>query len=116
MAIAHYPDASERRRQLEDALRAFVDVLVNQLGAKKVVLFGSLATGNVHPDSDIDLFVIQDTSLGYYERLTAALMALRPTVALDLVIFTPREVEASLRTGNRYLAEILREGRVLHEG
>ena len=115
MSTVPYPTADERKRQLEGELPGLVSKLVSDVGASKVVLFGSLAEGRVGPDSDIDLFVIQDTHLDYFARIDQALRRLSPRVALDLVIFTPEEVERALGAPDGSVATILREGRTLYE-
>jgi predicted nucleotidyltransferase len=51
--------ADEERcaREIKSAIPAVVEVLASEFGARRVVLFGSLARGEARPDSDIDLAV-----------------------------------------------------------
>lgn len=76
-------EAAEARAQ---ALRASVPALaaaLRALGGRRVVLFGSLATGPVHARSDIDLAVEGLPADRYWEAL-AQLGALAPA-PVDLV-------------------------------
>ena len=83
---------------------------------QKIVLFGSRARGNAGPDSDYDIFVIEDSdeprwtrSVKYYGALSCL------PVAKDVVVWTPAEVE-EWSTARSCLATIaLREGRLLYE-
>ena len=47
----------ERLEALNAELSRIVDVLLNNYNPQKIILFGSLASGNVHEYSDIDLIV-----------------------------------------------------------
>lgn len=70
-----------RADRLRAAGRRIADVLCDEHGARRVWLFGSLAGGNVHAESDLDLLV--DGLLP--DRLSAALesaMAIAPEVDL----------------------------------
>ena len=115
MNAFHYPTAAERKSRLETELPEIVRSIVECGGVKKIILFGSLAENRVGPDSDIDLFVIQETELRYLDRLDVALRRLDSFVALDLIIFTPTEVERAGSDPTGDLAQILTKGRVLYE-
>lgn len=46
--------AKARREKLEAELQRYLPLLQEQYGAKRILLFGSLAYGRVHEWSDID--------------------------------------------------------------
>ena len=54
-------------------------------------LFGSAATGTMHPDSDVDLMLVVDSPLPFLERWQdfEDLFGLAPR--LDLLVYTPAE-------------------------
>lgn len=81
---------------------------------EQIVLFGSLVTGNVNSTSDIDLLVVEHTDKRFLDRLDDLYVLLQPTVALDLLVYTPHEVEILTRT-NRFIGRIMESGRVLYE-
>jgi predicted nucleotidyltransferase len=81
---------------------------------ERIVLFGSRARGTARADSDIDLLVIEPSTLPRYKRAVPylrALMGLFP--AKDIVVWTPEEVEAWSGNQNVFITTALREGRVL---
>lgn len=83
---------------------------------RRIVLFGSRARGDAGPDSDVDLMIEMDTTASPVERAIAvqALFGLRPW-SLDVVVYTPEEVER-LRHINGTLASVIdAEGRVVYE-
>ncbi len=104
--LAEKTRADEARRELlwSEARRAAR--VLRSLGAARVLVFGSLARDLAVADSDLDLLVVWDTVLPYWERTQAALTAIRPGVAMDLLVATPRELAAP----TDFLKEILREG------
>jgi len=54
------------------------DCIVESIQPEKIVLFGSYAWGNPHPDSDVDLFVVVSSSdLPSYKRARAVYRSLR---------------------------------------
>lgn len=90
-AKARRLQAEEQQRLLERAQHAYdiaqkaAQLLKDQFGAKRVVLFGSLARNDVfHQRSDIDLAV---TSIeeGLFWRAWSALDTLESKVEIDLV-------------------------------
>ena len=83
-------------------------------GVLRIILFGSLARGDVGPTSDLDLIVVMDTELDFMERLAYLYDGLGQTVALDLLPYTPEEL-AELEATRPFIQQALREGRVLYE-
>jgi predicted nucleotidyltransferase len=79
-----------------------------------VILFGSLARGQVGEDSDIDLLVVMDSDVPFLKRSQCLYEALQPTVALDLLVYTPTEWDR-LRDERQTLRRADSEGQVLYE-
>jgi predicted nucleotidyltransferase len=82
-----------KNRQLATQARAeckkMIDVLVDEFGATKIILFGSLIQKRFHQDSDIDLAVEGIASDSFYlalaavNRLSQRWVDLKPLEALD---------------------------------
>jgi len=103
-----------RRSRLEAALPGMVERL-KTLGAKRVVLFGSLARGEVGKRSDVDLIVVLDAPGRFLDRLALVDETLRDRdVPLDALVYTSEEF-AELSHSRPFLRRALREGRVLYE-
>lgn len=97
---------------MADELGRWVPMLREQ-GAALIVLFGSLARDQTGLLGDVDLLVVLPSSLGFVERIAGLYRLLAPKVDLDLIAYTPEEFE---RMRDRpFVAQVLREGRVLHE-
>ncbi len=89
--------------------------LIRKNSVKKVILFGSYATGKATRKSDLDLLIIMDTHKRFFNRhddfedIYQAFKGL----AIDLLIYTPEELE---RISHRpFIREILHQGEVMYE-
>ena len=97
---------------IEEATRRIAD----RFDPVRIVLFGSHARGDADEESDIDLFIEMETPLSPPERAieVAALFGLRPW-SMDLVVYTPDEVNKLQGVSGTLLSQIEREGKVLYE-
>lgn len=84
------------------------------MGAEKIILFGSLARGDVGRESDIDLLIVKKTNKRFLDRLDEFYSRIQPRVAVDVLVYTPEELE-SLAETRRFVKEILAEGVVVYE-
>ena len=97
-------------------LRDVTERIVDQFHPRRVVLFGSHARGGAGRDSDLDLFVEMETDARPPERAArvAALFGLRRW-SLDVVVYTPQEVERLRGVRGTLLSQIEADGQVLYE-
>lgn len=92
-----------------------VEQIVEALHPQKVIMFGSHVSGEVTPDSDLDLLVIMETDLPFAERHRQVSRAVRPRpMPLDIIVRTPREIQESLRRVDPFMHEVLEKGFVLY--
>ena len=107
---------TERERYVK-MLEQDLNSLVRQLSAipkvEKIVLFGSYAAGRRDLFTDLDLLVVMHSPLDFASRCVELARCLQAGVALDLLVYTPREIE---RMRSRpFLRHILKTGKVLYE-
>jgi predicted nucleotidyltransferase len=82
---------------------------------QRIVLFGSQARGETRPASDLDLLIVEDSSLPRYKRAARYLRALVGVYpAKDVVVWTPQEIEAWSGVPNAFVTTALREGKTLY--
>lgn len=94
-----------RAQRRHEATRA-AQALVEELGARRVLLFGSLARGNATLDSDVDLWV---EGLAEDAFLDAVSLVRQHITATEVDVVRAEWARASVRE------RALREGVVLHE-
>jgi predicted nucleotidyltransferase len=101
---------------VEPPIEEIARKIVEAFRPRRIVMFGSRARGSTAPDSDLDLMVEMETDdpPAQRVRLIDALFGLRRW-AMDLVVYTPEEVERERQYRNSLLRVIESEGRVLYE-
>ncbi len=105
----------KRKAALEAELARVLPLLIDEYGAEKVILFGSLATGEIGEWSDLDLIVIKETGKEFMDRIDDVTRLTRPQLATDVVVYTPAEFKR-LCAGRRFFREeIVAKGRGVYE-
>ena len=99
---------------MEKALMALIDAL-KRYDPQRVILFGSAARGEADAESDLDILVIKETGESFTERLEAMADLCPPGVHADILVYTPKEIEAMLDEENVFITQALREGKVIYE-
>jgi predicted nucleotidyltransferase len=110
---------AQRRKALEQGLAPIVAQL-RDLGARKVVLFGSLAQGDTGAWSDLDLLAVMPSARSSREWIREVEYNLpvyaevERTVACDFLVYTGEDLQAMLPTSH-FLRHALKEGKVVYE-
>lgn len=110
--VVDWGAGERRRRRLQAELERIVSALPG-LGVRRALLFGSLARGDVRGQSDLDLIFIVDTGEPFIERCGRFYQALAPAVGMDLLVYTPAELEAMRE--RPFLRHALRDAKVIYE-
>ena len=99
----------------KEMVKEIVEKIKIQFHPQKIILFGSYAWGKPTEGSDIDLFIIMESNLRRDER-AVQISDFFPyrLFALDVIVYTPEELELSLKRGNPFIKEILTKGKVLY--
>ncbi len=95
-------------------LRQIADKIHKNCRPEKIILFGSNAWGKPSKHSDIDIFLVMDSNLRRDKRADkiSELFADR-TFPLDVIVYTPHELNKSLKNGNAFISEIINRGKTL---
>ena len=104
-----------RKQRLEKELSKIVSTLIEKYDPLKIILFGSLATGNIHEYSDIDLVVIKNTTKNFYDRLEGMVDLLKKDVGTDIIVYTPEEAKELEESDMFFREEVIKKGKVLYE-
>jgi len=99
----------------KDQINQVVETIVQNVHPDKVILFGSYANGNPGEDSDLDLLVIKDMPQKRYQRGREIRKHLRGAgIPIDILVYTPREIEEWHDTKVAFITRIIDHGQVLY--
>jgi len=100
------------QKELSQELERITSAAI-ELGVQKIILFGSTAWGTPGLTSDLDLLIIWDTPLDFLSRTTELYNYLQPCVAVDMLVYTPDEVERMV--DRPFIRKLVNEGRILYD-
>jgi predicted nucleotidyltransferase len=83
---------------------------------EKIVLFGSLASGNPRENSDIDLLIVKESSKRRDERDIEIRKFLKDILyPMDIFVYTPKEVEQYRNLSSSFLKKVFDTGKIIYE-
>ncbi|MYA24565.1 MAG: nucleotidyltransferase domain-containing protein [Gemmatimonadetes bacterium] len=107
---------TETNKKTNQTLELVVKTLVRAHPFERIVLFGSHATGHSQWDSDLDLLVVWQTDLPPLERALETRRLLEGIdCPLDIVVYTPAELDYWKEAPSSFASQILAEGTTLYE-
>jgi predicted nucleotidyltransferase len=102
-----------RKKALSSALPCIVDQL-RQMGAIKIILFGSFLSDRIGPSSDLDIFLIMPDGKSGKEWLGEVYSRIDRKVACDFFVFNESEFERDKEISS-LIREVLKKGRIVYE-
>lgn len=102
---------------IQSTLQAMIGRLVQGYQPQRIILFGSLAYGEPHEDSDIDLLIIKKTDKTPLERRVDVRRLLadpKRRIPFSPLVLTPDELAQRLAAGDPFYHEITTRGKVLY--
>ena len=112
--LSWYSVAQDKKQRI-----AIIHSLCQQIAIKyhpeKIILFGSQASGQATPDSDIDLLVVMPFDGHPLTQSAQMLKQLNLLLPIDLVVSTPQHVQQRLAIGDKFIRTILESGVVLYD-
>ncbi len=105
---------NKRKKILLRELKRIKKLLLDKYHPRKIILFGSLVSGKVKTNTDIDLVIIKDTEKPFIDRAIEVALLVRPNFAIDFLVYTPSEFKQMDLQNNYFFNEISR-GKVIYE-
>lgn len=100
----------------KDKISEIVVKIASEYNPERIILFGSYAKGDPDENSDLDLFIIKETALPRPERIIQVRkMLYGARIPIDLIVFTPKEIEESKDNIFSFVHEVLNTGKTLYE-
>ncbi|PZO15125.1 MAG: hypothetical protein DCF25_13960 [Leptolyngbya foveolarum] len=97
-------------------IREATERIVEKFQPKKLILFGSHATGTATIHSDIDLLVVFETIENKRKRISDIRKLLSDfPIAKDIIVATPEDIEKYSQLLGTVIRPAIQEGRTLYE-
>ncbi len=101
------------RNPLRPLIEKMAARIAQEYRPEQIVLYGSQATGKARPDSDIDLFIVKQTSENPFSRkllVSDLVNDLNKNNSIQPLVLTPEEVVKRLERGDQFIQQILTRG------
>jgi len=99
----------------EKQIDELVERIRDDFNPKAIIIFGSVARGTADELSDLDVAVIMDTDLAWTQRTVTVRRSLRNIrIPLDVLVFTPEEIEFERRNPCTLVSEMLKSGTIVY--
>lgn len=96
-------------------IESIIEQLIRLYQPEKIILFGSLALGEITEGSDIDLFVVKrDVPEIGVDRIRQLDALIKYRLATDFIVYKPEEVEQRLQMRDPFVEQILQRGKILY--
>jgi len=101
----------------QQMINEIVGAIVAGYRPEKVIVFGSAARGDLDLANDLDLLVIKQgvgrlkQNERYYEISETVP---HRQLAIDVLVYTPREIKKRLYLGDPFIKQVLEEGKVVY--
>ena len=92
-------------------IKAYCHVLAREFRPRKVILFGSYATGCARPDSDVDLVVVMPFRGSDTDKVVEIRGRVEAPFPMDLLVWKPARAERA----DAFARAVLNGGKVMYE-
>ena len=105
----------------DEAIERVVETIRDKYEPERIILFGSRVWGDPDRESDLDILVVKESDKREADRIREVSGMVhrfqRPpySLAMDILVKTPQEIEERLAIGDDFIREILGRGRVAYE-
>ncbi|MDA1349917.1 MAG: nucleotidyltransferase domain-containing protein [Chloroflexi bacterium] len=115
--MSQYRDGAISTLPSIDDIRASLVPILQRGHARKAIVFGSYARGEADEYSDLDLIIVANTARPFFERLKDFMGVFDVwRRGLDMLIYTPDELEEMLAERRPFIELAMEEGVVIYEG
>jgi predicted nucleotidyltransferase len=99
----------------KETISAIANKIAECFNPEKIILFGSYAWGKPDVDSDLDLFIVMESSERPMKRAASLRSILKDRyVPMDILVRTPDELKHRLDIGDPFIKKIVRDGQVIY--
>jgi uncharacterized protein len=106
--------SDDRQKQLQETLERILAALKTGYQPQEVIVFGSLVSGNITEDSDLDLLIVKDTEKGFFARIRDVVSICEHDSGVHFLVYTPQELKDAAVVNTFVRNVILAKGKVVY--
>jgi len=95
------------KENIIDDIKEFANKVVVRFKPERIILFGSHASENTTPDSDVDLLVVMDFEGRPHQKAFEIRKSIKRSFPLDLLVRRPNEIAYRLSQGDFFPKDII---------
>jgi predicted nucleotidyltransferase len=104
----------DRPKKLQDNLDRILTALKISYQPQEVILFGSLVSGEITEDSDLNLMIVKETEKGFFGRIRDVVSICQYDNGAHFLVYTPQELKDAAVVNTFVRNEILGKGKVVY--
>ena len=89
--------SNQRLQKLEQTLERILSALEEHYQPAQVIVFGSLASGNITETSDLDLLIVKETDKRFFERIKDVVKICDYDIGVDFLVYTKPILSFAMR-------------------
>jgi len=104
------------KKFIDEKLKPIAEKIIQEYQPDKIILFGSYAWGRPTEDSDVDLFIVKKSAKRRIDRARELRTKLigNKFPPMDLLIYTPEELQKRIAMEDLFIKDVLVKGKVLY--
>lgn len=99
-------------------IEKIVNIISENYSPEKILLFGSYSNGTANEDSDLDLFIVKESTESRINRALEIKKIFRKnkiTLPVDLLVYTPNEIASENYGSNSFVHQVINNGILVYE-
>ena len=97
-----------------EAIQELCNRIIQGFHPERIILFGSYAYGTPRDGSDVDLLVVFPFEGSNLHKAVEIVRQVKPTFSVDLLAYTPEQLQQRIAWNDFFLREITEKGKVLY--
>lgn len=97
-------------RTINQKIISLIHIIQEKLNPTKIFIFGSFSRGDYNETSDLDLVIIGNFDLPFFQRI-GLVLDLNPTdLVVEPLVYTEKEITQMLNDDNLFISHVFEEG------
>ncbi len=100
---------------MKRTISKIVDYAIRISEPEMIVLFGSMATGAIHPGSDVDLLILsENTENTAYAKAAIKNFTAQLSLKSDVLIYSSKSLREEMKKKESFIRGILKSGTIVY--